>query len=364
MRVLHIQLDNAMGGIESFLLNIYKRIDKKNIQFDFIEYGYENRTFDKDFLKYGARIFKISNRSKNPLKAYNELRKIIKNNKYDVVHIHKNSLCDISAIKLCTKLKVPTIIIHSHNSSRDNKLVRIIHKINLKFINLNNYTKFACSKKAGEWLFGNDCKDFTIVNNGIELNNFIYDKKIREEIRKKYNIEENYVIGNIGRLSQQKNPKFLLKVLSEVVKFNNKIKLLWVGDGELRKELENYIVELDIKENVILTGRVENPQDYYQAMDLFVMPSFYEGFPIAAIEAQASDLTCLLSENITCEANILDDMTFLPINNEKIWIETILDKSKNEKVRKNVFEEIKKKGFDIKNTVEFLEEYYIGKKKI
>lgn len=359
MRVLQIQLDTALGGIESFLLNIYKRIDKDKIQFDFIEYGEEERSFDKQFENLGARIFKLPDRIKNPIKAKKRLKRIIKENKYSVVHIHKNSLSDISAIKICKRLKVPTIIIHSHNSNRDNKIIVLLHKINSHRIKLDDYVKFACSKKAADWLFGDNGKKAIIVNNGIEIEKFIYNKTIREKTRKKLGIDSNYVIGNVGRLSEQKNPEFLIKLFHNLRKKHSEIKLLWVGDGELMESIKKLTSELGEEDNIIFTGKVNNPEYYYQAMDLFVMPSFYEGFPISAIEAQTSGLQCILSDNITKEAAITENVSFIPLQQENLWI-NFIEKIINKKFeRKNQLELMERKGYNIQSTVDFIQDFYL-----
>ena len=174
MKILHIQLDYAQGGIESFIYNVYSRINKNDYQFDFIEYGLNRREYDEKYEKFGGKIYNIHDRKNHPIKSKKELKRLIKNNKYDIIHIHKNSLCDMSAINTSLSLKVP-IIVHSHNSNRDNKLVVLMHIIN-KIIyknKMNRIKKIACSDKAGKWLFDND---FTIINNGIDLKKFTYNE--------------------------------------------------------------------------------------------------------------------------------------------------------------------------------------------
>nr|WP_296461084.1 glycosyltransferase family 1 protein [uncultured Acetatifactor sp.] len=360
MRVLHIQLDMVMGGIEAFLLNVYKRIDRNKIQFDFIEYGYEERKFDYQYVELGANIFRLPDRRKNPFKARNELKQIIKRNGYKVVHIHKNSLSDISAIKICGRLKVPTIIIHSHNSCRDSKIITAMHKLNLYHMDFSPYVKFACSKEAGKWLFGDYNKAITIVNNGIDLEKFKYNPEVRDRIRRRLGIDQFYVIGTVGRLTNQKNPYFLIKVFHQLRKTNSQLKLLWVGDGELKPSVEEIVDRLGEASNVHFTGRVLNPQNYYQAIDLFVMTSFYEGFPIAAIEAQANGLPCILADSITREADITDMVEFLALDEgEHAWAEKISDIIKEGIKRRNQTDIMRQKGYDIQDTVNYLQAFYL-----
>lgn len=357
MRVLQIQLDTIMGGIESFLFNVYSHIDREKVQFDFIEYGSEERDFNKKFEKLGGRIYTLPNRIKFPLLAEKELKNIIRKNNYKIVHIHKNSLSDTSAIRICQKLNVPTIVIHSHNSSRDNKIIVMLHKLNKKVIKLDNCIKLACSDKAGNWLF-NKGDNIKIINNGIELQRFIYNEEIRKKVREKLTIEAEYVIGNVGRITEQKNPQFLIELLHKINKKQFNIKLLLVGDGELLDNTKKLVRDLGESENVIFTGKVDKPEEYYQAMDLFVMPSYYEGFPIAALEAQASGLPCILSNKITNEIKVTENVEFLDLENELDWKELIEKMYNKKEKRENKFSVLKEQGYDIKDIADFFQDFY------
>ena len=357
MRVLHIELDSAMGGIESFLLNVYKNIDRDKIKFDFIEYGMENRDFDYFYTDMGAKIFKLSDRRKNPIKAILELKEIIKREDYKIVHIHKNSLADISAIVLCQIIKVPTIIIHSHNTNRDNKKVIFLHKLNRNLLSLKNLHCFACSKKAAEWMFGKKADMAKIISNGIDVDKFEYDKIIRERTRKELGLRDELVVGNVGRLTEQKNPLFMLKVFHELHCIYPNSKLLWVGDGKLKDTFMKEISKYGLEDYVIMISKVSNPEVYYQAMDMFVMPSLYEGFPIAAVEAQASGLPCVLSDSITNEVQLTKNILFKDLDlGEKYWAKEILGIIKSERISNSKL--LKQYGFDIKDTAIFLQKFY------
>lgn len=356
MRVLHISLDTAMGGIESFLLNVYNLIDRDKVQFDFIEYGETERDFDFRYTNLGARIYKLPDRRRHPLLSSEKLKEILKEEKYQVVHIHKNSLSDISAIKVCQNAGVPQIIVHSHNTNRDNKIIVLLHKINRKKLDLVGVSRFACSGKAAEWLFGT-AKGVAIVKNGIDTKKFGFDPVKRDEKRSKLKLNGCIVIGSVGRLTEQKNPLFLLEVVRELSDDN--IRLLWVGDGELRNTMEKRAIEYGIRDKIVFTGAVPNPEDYYQAMDIFVMPSLYEGFPIAAVEAQCAGLPMILSTTITDEADIMCATEWADINSVSDWVEAISEiKGKNIK-RKSNAAELQEKGYDMMTTVDFLQKFYM-----
>jgi Glycosyltransferase len=358
MRVLHIAIDTAMGGIESFLLNIYSRIDRNKIQFDFIEYGDIKREFDYQYSDLGAKIYKISDRKKHPFLSAKQLKSVIKNGGYSVVHIHKNSLSDISAIRICQNLNVPAVIVHSHNSGRDNKIIVMFHKWNRFFVNMQSIHKFACSVKAAEWMYGLD-KSVTIINNGIDTKRFEFNPEIRTAVRFQLNIENNFVIGSTGRLTEQKNPFFAIELIHKLRSIDKKYKLLWVGDGVLKNAIQEQIKRYHEEDGVIFTGAVDNPENYYQAMDAFIMPSYYEGFPIAAIEAQDAGLPCILSENITSEVQLTENVYWRSLDTMDNWIEILCKIQENDFYRKGNCMLLYKQGFDINSTVEFLEKFYL-----
>ena len=356
MRVLHISLDTAMGGIESFLLNVYNLIDRDKVQFDFVEYGEPERDFNFRYTNLGARIYKLPDRRKHPLLSSKKLKEILKEEKYQVVHIHKNSLSDISAIKVCRSVGVPRIIVHSHNTYRDNRIIVLLHKINQKKMDLAGISRFACSGKAAEWLFGTT-EGVTIVKNGIDTKRFEFDAIKRNKVRNELKLNNRMVVGNVGRLTEQKNPLFLLEVMRDLKDDN--IFLLWVGDGELRNVMERKAIEYGIRDKIVFTGAVPNPEDYYQAMDIFVMPSLYEGFPIAAVEAQCAGLPMILSTTITDEADIMCATEWADINSVSDWVEAISEiKGKNIK-RKSNAAELQEKGYDMMTTVDSLQKFYM-----
>lgn len=359
MRVLHISLDTAMGGIESFLLNVYQKIDRDKVQFDFIEYGEKKRDFDTKFLSLGAHLYKLSDRKKHPFESRKQLENILKKNKYCIVHIHKNSLSEVGAIEVCKKMGINTIIVHSHNSSRDSKLITMLHRFNRSRLNLDNIYKFSCSKLAAEWMF-KSCENVKIIKNGIDTARFNYDFGKRQITREKLALESNcLVIGSVGRLTEQKNPLFILDVIKNLNKEN--VKLLWVGDGSLRQDVENKIKELGIEDKVILTGAVTNPEDYYLAMDVFVMPSLYEGFPIAAIEAQCSGLPAILSTNITNEAELTNNVAWLGLDDPVKWSKKILETSKLVVGRHSNSDYLYENGYDMQSTVDYLQNFYLSR---
>ena len=258
---------------------------------------------------------------------------------------------------------VPTRIIHSHNSSFNNQFgnsIRMILGYFSKLFQSSSTNCLACSKKAAYWLFRKSTVENSkveLINNGIDINKFKYDVKIRNIFREKLGISDKVVIGNVGRFTFQKNHKFLLEVFNEYLKINNEAILLLVGEGELEEEIRNKMKDLNIDNKVIFYGISNEVEKLMQAMDCFVMTSFYEGLPIVGVEAQASGLQLILSDKITNEIKIISNVKFISLNdNARIWA-CELDKSIKLQ-RKDTSNELIKKGFDIESIAKKLEELF------
>ena len=255
-------------------------------------------------------------------------------------------------------MKVPTIVVHSHNSSRDNKIIVFLHRINRKLLKFDDIIKFSCSDTAANWLFG-DTKGVQYVKNGIDTSKFDYNLEVRKRIREKIKVKDCVVLGSLGRVTEQKNPLLLLDIVKDLNIPN--VKLLIVGDGELLEDVKTKTTEYGIDDKVIFTGAVSNPEDYYQAMDIYLMPSYYEGFPISAIEAQCAGLPVILSKRITSEADITDKVYWADIVSTHEWclnIKKIIESKQERNSNKTMLVE---KGFDMQSTVEQLQNFYLNR---
>ena len=253
------------------------------------------------------------------------------------------------------------IILHSHNTRASNLIASFIHKINkilfLKYVDFN----VACSSKAGKWMF-ND-RPYEVIYNSIDLQKFTFDNIARLKLREKYHVmEDDILIGSVGRLEKQKNQMFLLDIFYEIVKMESKARLLLIGDGKMRMELEKYVEKKGIESNVIFAGTVTGIEKYYSAMDFFVLPSLYEGFPIALIESQASDLKSVVSEESTpIEANIINKVWFKSlVSSDKEWAKFILEKLTLEN-RYGRQQELYEAGFGLNNLRKNLVKLYFKK---
>ena len=362
IRVLQIGMHDNLGGVENFIMNYYRNIDRKVIQFDFINI-YDKICYEKEIKQLGGKIYNISNAKKNPFKYYKQLKKILTKNKYEIIHINLLSFANILPILAAKRVGVPNIILHSHNGGvPKGKLRKVLNKINQKFILKNKKFKlWACSELAGKWMFGENT--FRVIDNAIDTKKFEFNEEKRKNKRKELKINNNFVIGHVGRFQEQKNHEFLIDVFSEIYKKRHDAVLLLIGVGELQDKIQKKINQMHLEKNVKMLGAIKDIADYYQTMDIFLLPSLFEGFPIVAIEAQCAGLLCVLSKNITKEAKILSSTNFISLDETKEqWAQKILKLYENYN-RNSILNKNEIERYNIKNKAKELQELYIQMKK-
>lgn len=363
VRILHVLGTLNRGGAETMVMNLYRNINRSKIQFDFVKHTTEKCDYDEEIYKLGGRIFSISRyKGKNHFIYKKEWQKLFTDNHdYKIIHGHMRSTAAIY-LKIAKKYGLITIA-HSHSTaSRGNRIQILIKNIMQYPIRYIADYLFACSNEAGKWLFGKKAvkkNNYRILKNAIDIKKFSYNNDIRNEIRKKLNIENKFVIGHVGSFTYPKNHKFLINVFQQVVRKNKNAMLLLIGDGEKRKSIEKQIYELGIQDNVILTGVISNVNDYMQAMDVFVFPSKYEGLGLVIIEAQAAGLQCIVSDSIPEEVYITEYVHQVGLRDlHKKWINEIF-KYNICYGRKNTYENIKRNGYDICCMSKKLEKFYL-----
>lgn len=324
-KVLHIGLSYERGGIESFVMNYYRSIDRSIIQFDFVNPYDKPLAYEKEILSLGGIVYKLPDFHKNPILFRKELRNIIK--AYKIVHVHMLSAANLIPLQVAVECNVKRIIAHSHNTLAEGIIRRFLHQIHYKRIKKYANTLLACSEKAGEWMFGKEVS-FEVIKNAINIDRYTYNQQCREVCRKEFNIDDDSLLyGNIGRLNVQKNQSFLIDVFAEILKKQPNSYLCIIGDGELRQDLMNRINKLKISDRVLMTGSRTDVYRLYNALDVIIMPSIFEGLPITLVEAQANGLKCYVSKNrVPDESKILDSMEFLELSlGAKKWAERIVD---------------------------------------
>lgn len=345
--------DLGFNGITSVIMNYYKNIDRSKVQFDFAIGEKIHENIAEEIKELGGHIYQMPSRKKKTLEFLKSLKQLVKEKHYEIVHVHGNSGTLYFDIHVLKKAGVPVRIAHSHNSTCNHK---VIHKLLKNKLNKEITCGIACSKLAGDWLFN---KDYVIINNGVDIDKFLFNEDIRNEYRKMLNLEDKFVIGHIGHFSFQKNHEYLINIFSKIVEKNSKAILMLVGDGKLRGEIENQIDELGIKENVLLLGKREDAAQLMQAMDFFVFPSRFEGLPVVLVETQSAGLKSIVADTITKECKVTDRISFFSLDNQEKWIDYIL-KNDKEYIRNDVESIMRSSKFNIKNETKRLEKIYLS----
>ena len=359
IRIAHIIGKWLGGGVESVVMNYYRNIDKSKIQFDFICDEDSTDIPYKEIEKLGGKVILIPPYQK-VFKYHNELKRVLMNGNYKIVHSHINTL-SIFSLWAAKSAKVPVRIAHSHSTTNKKEWKKNLIKNILKpFSKLFATDYFACTEHAGVWMFGEKEYDkIYILNNAIDLNKFKFNKEIRNQKRNELKIKDDtYVIGHIARFVKQKNHDLIIDVFNEIHKENKNTMLLLVGQGPLQEEIKQKLKDLKLTRFVKFLGQRNDVNELYQAFDEFFFPSLYEGLGMVAIEAQTSGLPCVASTEVPGIAKVSENMEFLELEDTvNTWKNTILDQLKLK--RSNNIKNIKKAGYDIKTEVKKLEEKYI-----
>ncbi len=350
------------------LMNYYRNIDRNKIQFDFI-CDADSTNIPKDEIEsLGGKVI-ICPPYQKVFKYIKFLEKLFKENKYKIVHSNINSL-SVFPLYAAKRAGVPIRIAHSHSTANKKELKKTLIKNMLRpFSKKYANVYFACSELAGRWLFGNKTFDegkVTIINNAIDVEKFVYNedirKKVRNELKEKCKSEINddtLVVGHIGRFVKQKNHEFLIDIFNEIHKRKENSVLMLVGQGPLQKEIEEKVNKLGLQDCVLFLGQRNDANELYQAMDVFVLPSLYEGLGMVLIEAQYAGLNCYCSEAVPKEAYISGLLKKLLLSDSpSLWAETILQ-NYNNFTRKNSSKEFENNGFEIKREAKKLEEKYL-----
>lgn len=360
IRVLHCVTSMNRGGLETFIMNYYRHINRDQFSFDFLVQRDGKFDYSDEIARLGGKVYRVP--AFNPLrirKYDSAIDQFFSEHigEYDIVHAHNNSFA-MYVLRAAKKYGYPVRISHSHVANVKFDIIRA------PFVCYNKHAlkrvcnvRFACGEAAGEWLFGGE--SFTVIKNAIDTNAFRFDKKKRDKYRKLCGAsEETVLIGHVGRFEKQKNHEFLIKLLSSMRSKGIEAKLLLIGDGTLKKPMENMAAKYHLNDRIIFVGVVENPNDYLNAMDVFAMPSFHEGLPVTMIEAQANGLPCIASDKISQECKVTPLVSFLPISQNAIsrWEGRILEDSKAP--RKDYTEMVDSSGYGINDATKRLEKIY------
>ena len=366
LRVLQVGMTRNLGGIETYLIEQFRHLDKSKIDYDFVNItGEYSICYEDEILASGSKIFKVVSRHKNPLLHYWQWFNILLQNKgvYDVIVLNTNSLEYVFPLVLGKVFGIPVRVIHSHNSGFENKqglARRLLVGMNKKLLAWSANLRFACSQFAGQWMFKDN--PYYVIYNAIDIHKYDADLIVREETRNALGLHTELTLLHVGRFSYQKNHSFLLDIFKEVHRIQPDSVLLLVGDtteeSEFLTEVKRKIKAYGLENVVRLLGRRDDVNKIMQAADVLVMPSFFEGLTVVGIEAQASDLPLLLSDTVTKELGLLPSTQFISLEADPTaWAEAIVNSKQHN--RQSRYEELKAAGYDIGNETERVEKLLI-----
>lgn len=357
LRVAQIMGKLWAGGVENVVFNYYRAIDKTKIQFDFYYDADSTVEPPQDLIDAGARFIKIPPYQQLP-QYLNTLRNNFKANNYKIVHSHINTL-SVFPLYMAWKCGIPVRIAHNHSVPSGKEIKRdLLKQVLRRFSRIFPTDYFACSERAGRWMFGDKLMKANrvfVMRNAIDFDKFRADSTKSQELKETLKIENKTVIGHVGRFTFAKNHMFLLDLFKQYSNERDNAALLLVGDGELHNEIVNKINELHIVDKAVMVGKVSNPNEYYGIIDVLILPSVFEGLPLTVIEAQCSGVPVVMSDVVSDEAIISDSVAKLSLSSGMDnWIEHI-DTYKGKKVTLNS----NAVNYDIKEQVHKLEDWYL-----
>ena len=304
------------NGVASYAMNYYRELRNRGIHFDFLVVNDVGSPFYKEIEDNGDKVYLLPSYAKHPVKCAKYLKQLFTINNYDILHC--NVMNSGALVMMMAKKSVPVRILHSHATQvGDKKWKQYRNKI-FSGLSLHFATDyFSCSHLAGDFIFGKD--NYYVIRNAIDISKYSYSQEIRNSIRRDNNCQNLLIIMTVGRITRQKNPFFIVEVVSELKKRREDFQLWWFGNGELEEQVKNYAEKKGVLSHIRFWGTSDCVNQYYSAADIFILPSFYEGLPVVGIEAQASGLPVIYSNTITDEARLTDNVIFLPIDNADDW---------------------------------------------
>ncbi len=359
MKVLQIVGSMHPGGLENFVMNLYQKIDREKIQFDFIVHARRENDYVELIESMGGKVYVLPRLLRHPFRNLGGIYKLVKKNRYDIVVRHTaNAL--ITPQLIAARLAGARTICHSHNETDASK---VVHYLGRALMGVAATKRLACSEKAGQWMFGK--RSYQVIHNAIDVEKFRYSSEKDKAIREEYELGNGNVYGHIANFREQKNHRYLLKVYAEIAKIDLNARFFCVGDGELREQIETDMKELGLEQRLILTGERKDAECFMSCFDVLIFPSFFEGLPLTLIEAQAAGLPSLISDTITQDVIVTDGLVEMESIEEEpaVWAKKAYGMAQKASVDSEIKrgcqkEAIASNGYDIETLVKWYEDYF------
>ena len=353
IRVLQCVNNMHRAGLETMLMNYYRNIDRDKIQFDFLMHREERSDYDDEIESLGGRIYRAPRLYPQNYPAYFAYMKkfFAEHPEYQIVHSHIDAMSYLP-LRAAKKANVPIRIAHSHNTAIDKDFKYLLKQAFRHGITGVANEFAACGDEAGRFLFGD--KAFRVIPNAIDASVFRFDDVVRSAKRDELGLDDKFIVGHVGRMSYQKNHTFLLDIFERIAARREDAVLLLVGVGEKEEEIRQKVNKLNLKNRVLFLGKRSDVRELYQAMDVFLLPSLFEGIPVVGIEAQASGLPCVFSAKVPREAQVTDRCSFVPLTQTtEEWADEVLKQHTTGRDHVQIFSD-----YDIKHAHVILERYY------
>ena len=364
IRVLHVLGTTNLGGAESRIMELYRCIDRSKVQFDFLVHTREEGHYSKEIRELGGHIYSLPRFKVVNLAEYKKAIRSFFREHHEFVAVQGHMTSTASIYLPIAKKENPSIvtIAHARSAGVDKGAKGYVTKILRHSLKKKADYCFTCSKEAGIAVFGKkwvEQGNVWTIPNAIDAKRFQYNEAVRKEVREQLGIQDKFVIGHVGRFGFMKNHTYLVDIFAELCKQREDMVLVLIGKGEEEANIHEKLARLGIEDKVIFLGNRFDVERYYQAFDYFVFPSTFEGLPGSVAEAQAAGLHCLISDRITREVALTDLVSYRSIEEEPgLWAEEILQNADKALIRKDMREEIAKKGFDVNTQAALMEEFY------
>ncbi len=361
IRVLHIVGAMYPGGLENFIMNLYEKMDRNKIQFDFVVHMRKQNDYVETIKEMGGRVYELPRLTKKPIANLFNLYRIVKNNHYRIVIRHTSNAL-VAPQLMAARIAGAYTICHSHNETDPQKT---LHKMGKLLMGIASKENFACSQRAAKWMFGN--KTCRVIHNAIHIKRFTYQFEAADKIRREFHLKEGHVYGNVANFIASKNHYYLLAIYKELSKLDPDARFFCLGDGSLRAEIEAERKRLGLEDKVILTGIRKDAQDFLSCFDVLIFPSKFEGLPLTLIEAQAAGLPCLISDTITSDVIVTSGLVETASIEAKprVWAQkafqmvSALHTEPEREKRKCQYTSIAKAGYDMDTLAKWYEAFFL-----
>lgn len=361
IRIAYIVGGLTSGGVEAVIYNYCSCFDPSKYELVYISYDIPNPEIKVKFEKLNFKVYLVTKKKDNIVKSMIEVYRILKKHKINIIHSHMTVMSFITSfIGIFCGIKVR--IAHAHLDQNVIGFKKLFYFLCKTLTKLSSTEYFACGISAAKFLYGERCFEkgrVRIIKNAINGDDYIFNKNIRNKVREEYCVYNKLLLGNVARFTEQKNHGFLIEIFKKIYEKNKDIMLLCVGDGPLLKNIKQKVIDYGLEKAVIFTGFCDNLNEIYQAFDVFLLPSLYEGLPLVLVEAQASGLKICASDKITKEIAITDNIKYLPIESTNIWVKELMCFSDYQRL--NSTNELIKAGYDIKTEALKLDSFYTNK---